>query len=81
MITKGQLLALLFALGTAAVYAQGLPTDNEIWRARDYTTQRASSYDRTGANDDGNWKDKIKPGETRTIAEMEGPGIIKHMWM
>lgn len=45
-----------------------------------YTQERISSYDRAGANDDGNWKDAIKPGETRTIGEVEGPGIITHMW-
>ncbi|WP_178988306.1 glycoside hydrolase family 172 protein [Winogradskyella schleiferi] len=54
---------------------------NEIWQARDYSTERISSYDKTGANDDGNWKDKIKPNETRTIGDVSGPGIIKHIWM
>lgn len=52
-----------------------------IWQIGDYSSQRISSYDRTGANDDGNWKDKIKPGETRTIGNVTGPGIIKHIWM
>jgi len=45
-----------------------------------YTAERASSMDKTGANDDGNWKNPIKPGEQRTIAQLEGPGIITHMW-
>jgi Protein of unknown function (DUF2961). len=45
-----------------------------------YTAERASSTDKTGANDDGNWKNPIKPGEQRTIAQLEGPGIITHMW-
>lgn len=53
----------------------------ELWKIRDYSSQRISSYDTTGANDDGNWKDKIKPGETRTIANVSGPGIIKHIWI
>lgn len=47
---------------------------------KDYTQQRLSSYDRTGGNDDGNWKNSIKPGEERVIGEIEGPGIITHMW-
>lgn len=55
-------------------------TDGEIWKLRDYSNQRISSYDQTGANDDGNWQDKIKPGETRVIGEVKGPGIIKHIW-
>lgn len=52
-----------------------------IWQIGDYSSQRISSYDRSGANDDGNWKDKIKPGETRTIGDVKGPGIFKHIWM
>ncbi|MBI1940854.1 MAG: DUF2961 domain-containing protein, partial [Acidobacteria bacterium] len=48
---------------------------------KNYTVHRASSYDRTGANDDGNWKNKIKAGETRAIAELEGPGVITHIWI
>ncbi len=52
-----------------------------LWQLRDYSSQRISSYDTTGANDDGNWKDQIQPGETRVIGKVKGPGIIKHIWM
>jgi hypothetical protein len=45
-----------------------------------YTVERLSSYDRAGANDDGQRRNPIKPGETRTIGEAPGPGIITHMW-
>jgi hypothetical protein len=55
--------------------------DREIWRSREYSSERISSYDRSGANDDGNWQNKIKPGETREIGNVEGPGIIKHIWI
>ena len=48
---------------------------------KNYTVHRASSFDRTGANDDGNWKNRIKAGETRAIAELEGPGVITHIWI
>lgn len=54
--------------------------EKEIWELRDYSSERISSYDTTGANDDGNWQDKIESGETRTIGEIEGPGNIKHIW-
>jgi hypothetical protein len=47
---------------------------------KSYTTERASSMDTSGANDDGNWKNPIKSGEERTIANLTGPGIITHMW-
>lgn len=47
-------------------------------KIRDYRSMRASSYDRTGGNHD--WLD-IEGGETRTIAEIKGPGCIRHIWM
>src|SRR6266498_2287904 len=46
-----------------------------------YTLERATSSDPTGGNDDGNWKQPIKPGEQRTIASLMGPGIITHIWI
>ncbi|MGH9515381.1 MAG: glycoside hydrolase family 172 protein [Terriglobales bacterium] len=47
---------------------------------KDYTQERVSSADPTGGNDDGNWKNPIKAGEERTIANLTGPGVITHMW-
>lgn len=41
--------------------------------------RRVSSYDRSGNNRD-HLKD-IKPGETRTIAEISGSGVINHIWI
>lgn len=42
-------------------------------------TKRISSYDRSGGNSDrfGN----IEDGETRNIFEVEGPGMINHIWI
>jgi hypothetical protein len=48
---------------------------------KNYTNHRVSSYDRTGANDDGNGKNALQPQETRTLAEIEGPAIITHIWV
>ncbi len=72
---------LLLFLAIAAV-PPAAPADelSSLPYLRDYAAMRASSYDRTGANDDGNWANQIQSGETRTIAELEGPGIIKHIW-
>lgn len=39
---------------------------------------RVSSWDRTGGNDD---RYHIAPGETRELANIEGPGKITHIWM
>jgi hypothetical protein len=48
---------------------------------KSYTNHRVSSYDQTGGNDDGNWGNPIQPGETRALAEIEGPAIISHIWI
>ncbi len=45
---------------------------------REYESGRISSYDRSGGNADS-WR--IEPGESRAIAEIDGPGCIKHIWM
>jgi len=45
---------------------------------REYRSRRISSYDKTGGNMDA-WR--IQPGERRRIADITGPGCIKHIWM
>ncbi|MEO5978346.1 MAG: glycoside hydrolase family 172 protein [Chryseolinea sp.] len=42
-------------------------------------SKRISSHDRSGLNED--YLAKIKPGEKRVIAQMNGSGIINHIWM
>lgn len=44
----------------------------------DARSVRASSWDQTGRNKDY-WL--IDPGQTVTLAEIEGPGCINHIWM
>ena len=44
----------------------------------DGKTKRFSSWDTTGRNQDS-WR--IAPGETRVLADIEGPGVITHIWM
>ena len=46
-------------------------------RLRNYQNQRASSYDRTGANADFM---VVEPGQTTTLLQSAAPGIITHMW-
>jgi len=50
----------------------------DLTRSRRARTARASSFDQTGRNRD-NWI--IMPGEERTLADIEGPGFITHIWM
>lgn len=52
------------------------PLDHLV-RLRNSQTERVSSFDRTGGNRD--WV-AINPGQTVTLAEIEGPGCIKHIW-
>lgn len=51
----------------------GLPTIKKGLKSK-----RISSVDIAGSN--GDWKPDIKPGETHKI-EIEGSGIINHIWM
>ncbi len=41
-------------------------------------SKRISSYDRAGGNHDSI---SVEPGETKVIAEIEGAGIVKHIWV
>lgn len=68
------------AVFTPFAFSQGWDEIGALPFYKSYAMHRVSSHDPTGANDDGNWKDRIKPGETRTIAEIEGPGVITHVW-
>ena len=45
---------------------------------RDYKSKRISSWNHDGRNHDC-WN--IKPGETRDMAAIEGPGCVKHIWV
>ena len=44
----------------------------------DAKSKRVSSYDRSGGNSD---YIKFKKGETAVLADIEGAGIIKHIWV
>ena len=70
-------LALL--IGVAASVSATVP-DN-LAAPRSYRSARISSYDKTGGNNDGTQASQIQPGETRTIAEINGPGNIAHIWI
>jgi hypothetical protein len=50
----------------------------DLARLRDARRRRASSWDTSGGNADF-WL--IAPGETRTLADMRGPGAVRHIWM
>jgi len=51
---------------------------DSLFILRSTTTSRISSYDRTGGNHD--WID-VAPGETRTLAEIPGSGVIRRFYI
>jgi hypothetical protein len=61
---------------SCGVYADSLA---DLWQKRqNYENHRISSYDRSGGNDDFI---RIAKGKTETIANLEGSGIIRHIWV
>lgn len=51
---------------------------SNVARIVDARSKRISSYDHAGGNGDCRY---IPVGETFTLAEMEGAGIVKHIWI
>jgi hypothetical protein len=73
---------LLFVLLLAAAtcdFAAAQSTDwlSSLATPRTYTQKRASSFDRSGANNDFR---PIPAGETLTLLDESGPGNITHIW-
>ena len=76
-MSRNSLAALLLALGmTACVCGQDLL--EHLTRSQDGRSRRASSTD---ADIDANGDSKtIEPGKTLVVADLEGPGVINHIW-
>lgn len=55
----------------------GTGTLRDLMVLKDHKRERFSSYDRSGGNDD---RLHIMPGEKKIIADIKGPGAIKHIW-
>jgi hypothetical protein len=69
---------LLLVISHAAVFGQS----KAAWlgglaEPHDYVQKRVSSYDHSGGNQDYR---TIAPGDTLTILDEPGPGIITHIW-
>ena len=56
----------------------GLGSLAGLARIRDYRSRRLSSWDRSGGNVDCIM---VKPGERLVFGEIEGAGIVRHLWM
>ena len=74
-------LAFIFALSLASLpaWAQELGgTLADLTAPHDYVQKRVSSYDRTGGNADYR---VVTPGQTFTLLDEAGPGVITHVWI
>ncbi|MGD0694842.1 MAG: glycoside hydrolase family 172 protein [Terriglobia bacterium] len=84
MHNKARLLLVCAAL-VGFVAAPGLSQDQELsgllsslTEPHDYVQKRISSYDRTGGNEDYR---EIASGQTFTLLDEAGPGVITHVWI
>jgi hypothetical protein len=68
---------LVFGVSTAIGSAQTFQWEPDVTRQQNYTVERESSTDPTGANSD--WR-VVAPGATQTVLDVDGPGIISHIW-
>ncbi|HEX9474281.1 MAG TPA: glycoside hydrolase family 172 protein, partial [Steroidobacteraceae bacterium] len=72
---------LLIGLVAQPALARGcLDSSAPLWNLatqHDYRQERSSSYDRRGGNDDAR---SIPPGETLTVLDESGPGVLTHIW-
>lgn len=50
----------------------------DLAKPQDYRLRRISSWDQTGANADSR---QIEPGQTLTMLEEKGPGVVSHIWI
>jgi hypothetical protein len=72
--------ALLSAGAPAAAAAEPDAAPDELFapaRLRSYKNRRSSSWDRTGGNAD--WV-SVDPGQTATLLDINGAGVITHIW-
>jgi len=76
MASKIGLLAAAVWLAAAGASTAG--TMDDLYRVRDAHSARASSYDRSGGNADMR---PIAPGGTLVLADLKGPGCIRHIWV
>jgi Protein of unknown function (DUF2961) len=70
-------LGVLLLASCAAVSAQTASWLGGLTEPHGYIQVRVSSYDRSGGNEDYR---SVAPGDTLTILDQPGPGIITHLW-
>lgn len=81
MHSKHTCLTLALALVTGTVFAQLNPGNplGGLEKLKSFETKRASSSAADWKNGNGDAR-PIPPGGTLTLAELDGPGVITHIW-
>ncbi len=74
---RAKFLFLLAISSILPVYGQTGSWTPDITQQQTYTLLHASSREATGANVDYR---KLTPGETLTVLDADGPGMISHIW-
>jgi hypothetical protein len=72
-----RLFASLVVCLTATMHAQDAGWLSGLTQQQTYTLHRSSSRESTGANADAR---TVTPGQTLTILDADGPGMISHIW-
>ena len=70
-------LLMMLALATPAVAQNFSDWLGSLPEPHHYVLKRVSSYDRTGGNADYR---QVAPGQTFTVLDEPGPGVITHIW-
>ncbi len=72
--------AMAVILGGAIVAAQSpLPDPQDLTRLKDFVAKRVSSNNPDPDSNDDSWRPIA--GETVTLADLNGPGVVTHMWI
>ena len=74
---RSALVYLFIGIALAAAHAQSFNWQPDVTRQQTYKLVRVSSADPTGGNHD--WR-TVAPGATETVLDVDGPGIISHLW-
>lgn len=78
--SKVRSLLLVVILGIASTALAQSVSDwlGSLPQPKDYRLKRVSSWDQTGGNADSK---QINPGQTLTVLDEKGPGVISHIWV
>jgi hypothetical protein len=81
MASAGALLG-LGSVTAPVAHGAGASTDSpekllSMARLRSYKARRSSSWDRSGGNADSV---PVEPGQTATVLDVKGAGVVTHMW-